>query len=327
MISHQVGTVNPDLTLANPKPRSEASNDCRDHITQHSRLGRCPRRLALAKELTAAAIARLRPTAARQEIRDGGCQGLHLVIHPTGSRSWILRTRRSDGRTAKITLGPVDLTGAAARAEPVIGAPLTLTGARLLATELHRQRAIKRQEAGPVFTEVAKSLVEQHSLMGGRQRQVRPKNRKRPKREQTSSSILERRMRIAWARGLRKKDRFIDRFGYTVDQLREHLERQFQDGMSWEIFGKGEIHIDHVLPVSMFDLSDEDERRACFSLANLQPLWSTDNLQKSAKRPDGAEERKRALIKAVWASRGGTNCPLGAVRDHPVQKSAALEPR
>jgi hypothetical protein len=96
----------------------------------------------MAKQLTAAAVQRLRPDKARREIRDGGCAGLYLIIQSSGHKSWALRFRRPGGRPAKLTLGPVDTAGQEGEGEPVPGAPLTLASARRLATELHRQRAL-----------------------------------------------------------------------------------------------------------------------------------------------------------------------------------------
>jgi integrase len=50
----------------------------------------------------------------RAEYSDAACPGLRLIVQPTGSRSWALRYRRPDGRTAKKTF-PGELTLAAAR--------------------------------------------------------------------------------------------------------------------------------------------------------------------------------------------------------------------
>lgn len=97
-----------------------------------------------AKPFTAAAVARYQPTGKRQEIPDGGAQGLRLIIQANGAKSWAMRFRRPNGRPAKLTLGPVDLTGTEAPADPVLGAPLTLAGARRLAAEVQRQRAMGR---------------------------------------------------------------------------------------------------------------------------------------------------------------------------------------
>jgi integrase len=55
-----------------------------------------------------------------------------------------MRFRRPDGRSANLTLGPVDLTGAEMVDEPVIGQPLTLAGARKLAASVARERALGR---------------------------------------------------------------------------------------------------------------------------------------------------------------------------------------
>jgi Arm DNA-binding domain len=95
----------------------------------------------MAKVLTAAAVERLRPKEKRLEIADGGCAGLYLIVQPSGAKSWALRFRRPSGKTAKLTLGTVDLADKETDGEPVTGAPLSLAAARRLATELHHQRA------------------------------------------------------------------------------------------------------------------------------------------------------------------------------------------
>lgn len=71
--------------------------------------------------------------------------------------------------------------------------------------------------------------------------------------------------------------------GYTVADLKQHIEQLFADGMSWEGFMMGDIHIDHVKPQRLFDLSDLDQVKECWALTNLQPLWARDNLAKGGK--------------------------------------------
>ena len=95
----------------------------------------------MAKILTAAAIERLRPGKERVEIPDGGCPGLYLIIQPSSVKSFAMRFRRPGGRTAKLTLGKVNLTNKEIGDEPVIGAPLTLSAARKLAAQIHHDRA------------------------------------------------------------------------------------------------------------------------------------------------------------------------------------------
>ncbi len=74
-----------------------------------------------------------------------------------------------------------------------------------------------------------------------------------------------------------------NRIGYTMTELRQRLESQFTDGMSWENYGKW--HIDHIIPQSffVFDSIDDVEFRMCWRLENLQPLWAKDNLRKGNK--------------------------------------------
>jgi integrase len=96
--------------------------------------------------LTAAAVGRYRadPGGKRREISDAGMRGLSLLVLPSGTRSWIMRFRRPDGRPAKLTLGTVDLIGGESEQEPVLGGVLTLAAARKLAAEVQRQRAMGR---------------------------------------------------------------------------------------------------------------------------------------------------------------------------------------
>jgi len=73
--------------------------------------------------------------------------------------------------------------------------------------------------------------------------------------------------------------------GYSVWDLQVHLQSKFTDGMTWERFLKGEIHIDHIIPKSRFhyETPDDPEFKICWGLNNLQPLWAKDNLSKGAK--------------------------------------------
>jgi integrase len=53
-----------------------------------------------------------------------------------------MRFRTPSGRIAKLTLGPVDLSGRELKGDPAIGQPLTLQAARQLAATVHRERAL-----------------------------------------------------------------------------------------------------------------------------------------------------------------------------------------
>jgi hypothetical protein len=69
--------------------------------------------------------------------------------------------------------------------------------------------------------------------------------------------------------------------GYSLDDLRAHLERQFTKSMSWENYGEV-WEIDHVVPVDSFDLPREVA--VCWALTNLRPLTKKQNRRKSFLR-------------------------------------------
>ena len=71
--------------------------------------------------------------------------------------------------------------------------------------------------------------------------------------------------------------------GYTIDDLINHLRKQFTNGMTLENFGEWEI--DHIIPVSKLNFSKPThlDFMKCYALSNLQPLWAVDNRIKSNK--------------------------------------------
>ncbi len=90
--------------------------------------------------------------------------------------------------------------------------------------------------------------------------------------------ILHRTMRQTT--GMKTK-RTFELLGYTATDLRDHLESQFQPGMTWG--NRGEWHIDHIKPISLFIKEGETDPSVINALSNLQPLWALDNLRKGAK--------------------------------------------
>jgi hypothetical protein len=79
---------------------------------------------------------------------------------------------------------------------------------------------------------------------------------------------------------VKKKNSFSHIIGCEPDFLKEHIEKKFVDGMSWDKMGKY-IHIDHIIPLSSAKTKDEIYKLCHYS--NLQPLWAKDNLKKSNK--------------------------------------------
>ena len=80
-------------------------------------------------------------------------------------------------------------------------------------------------------------------------------------------------------KNITKKNKTFDIVGCSPQLLKEYLEKQFTQGMSWDNYG--EWHIDHIVPLSSAKSEDEIYKLCYYS--NLQPLWAEDNLRKSDK--------------------------------------------
>lgn len=80
----------------------------------------------------------------------------------------------------------------------------------------------------------------------------------------------------------RKAGSAVGDLGCSLDDFYLHLESKFQPGMTWENWGvgKGKWHIDHIIPLSAFDLTQRQHLiLACYYL-NMQPMWSEENISK-----------------------------------------------
>jgi hypothetical protein len=83
----------------------------------------------------------------------------------------------------------------------------------------------------------------------------------------------------------------------TIQELKDHLEKQFEPWMNWTNHGKYMLktwddnssqtwswQIDHIIPVSSFDLTKEEEIKKCWGLDNLRPLSAKQNIIDGANR-------------------------------------------
>jgi len=72
--------------------------------------------------------------------------------------------------------------------------------------------------------------------------------------------------------------------GYTCEELKCHLEKMFDNHMTWDNYGKY-WHLDHIIPQSLFCYKSEhdEEFKLCWSLNNLQPKEAKLNMSKGAR--------------------------------------------
>ncbi len=78
-----------------------------------------------------------------------------------------------------------------------------------------------------------------------------------------------------------KEQSSIPYLGCDFSFFKEYFESKFTEGMSWEKVLTGEIHIDHIVPIST--AKDEEDIKRLSHYSNLQPLWAIDNLKKANK--------------------------------------------
>jgi len=103
-------------------------------------------------------------------------------------------------------------------------------------------------------------------------------NKQRKKRDMLFKIISD--MRNSVNRYIKyKSKRTFEIVGCTPEFLKEYLEKQFKDGMSWE--NRHLFHIDHIIPLS--SAKTEKEIYKLCHYTNLQPLWVDENLKKSNK--------------------------------------------
>jgi hypothetical protein len=79
-----------------------------------------------------------------------------------------------------------------------------------------------------------------------------------------------------------KTDKTFKMLGYSSVDLVNHLESKFVNGMSWDNYGRGGWHIDHIRPIASFATNKPSWLNEAFSLNNLQPLYESDNCSKGS---------------------------------------------
>lgn len=71
--------------------------------------------------------------------------------------------------------------------------------------------------------------------------------------------------------------------GCSIEEFKIYIESKFQLGMNWDNWSRHGWHIDHIKPLSKFNLKDREQFLLACHYTNLQPLWAIDNLRKSKK--------------------------------------------
>ena len=88
-------------------------------------------------------------------------------------------------------------------------------------------------------------------------------------------------------------------YGCSIEKLIEYLEKRFYpcpknyenllegELMTWKNYKYYGWHIDHIIPLASFDLSNREEFLKACHYTNLQPMWWFENIEKRDKILDG----------------------------------------
>lgn len=100
--------------------------------------------------------------------------------------------------------------------------------------------------------------------------------RKRYTKQEETPELLRFREKRKWQIALRRYvlekspcAAYAPYFGLDIEKMRVWFESQFRDGASWENFGE-KWQFEHIIPVTYFDFSSEEELRNCWNFINIR---------------------------------------------------------
>jgi hypothetical protein len=96
------------------------------------------------------------------------------------------------------------------------------------------------------------------------------------------SHALRHRLYLA-IRGNYKAGSAVRDLGCSIPELKLYLESKFKPGMIWDKWNQTGWHIDHIKPLSKFNLQNREEFLKAVHYTNLQPLWAEENWEKKNK--------------------------------------------
>lgn len=88
---------------------------------------------------------------------------------------------------------------------------------------------------------------------------------------------------------------------YSLEDIKKHLEAQFDENMSWENMGEY-WEIDHIIPINQFSdktkqiTAESREFKICWSLMNLRPLNWLENRRRPKDGSDIPNELRQQIM-------------------------------
>ncbi len=138
------------------------------------------------------------------------------------------------------------------------------------------------------YNNIEDEIIRQTNYQKNNSKQVKEKRNYRHNKKYNNDplykmkTLIRNRLKIFFkTKNVNINKKIFEIVGCTTDELRQHIESQFKEGMCWENHQHDGWHIDHIIPLS--SAKTEEEINELCHFTNLQPLWSTENYKKGNK--------------------------------------------
>ena len=154
---------------------------------------------------------------------------------------------------------------------------------KILARKKTYREANKEKIAAYNEANKQKILARDKAYREANKEKINARTRQRRKHDVQFRLRLNLRERLRDAiKNAQKSGSAVRDLGCTIPELKQHLESQFTEGMTWDNWAQDGWHIDHIKPLASFDLTDRKQFLEACHYTNLQPLWAEENLSKGA---------------------------------------------
>ena len=146
-----------------------------------------------------------------------------------------------------------------------------------------KEKSLKHKEYYEAHKEKILSKVKEYYQNHKKERNEYIKNKKNTDINFKLSCDLRSRL-IRTIKNNQKAGSAVRDLGCSIPELKTYLESKFQEGMSWKNWSHTGWHIDHIIPLDSFDLTNREEFLKACHYTNLQPLWAKENIKKKNNR-------------------------------------------
>ena len=145
--------------------------------------------------------------------------------------------------------------------------------------EYNKQWRLNNPEYDRINSEKINKRVREHRKNNGDRQREYERNRRSGNLKVNLSERTSNAIRRA-LKDEKKGKHWEDLVGYTLVDLKKHLEKTLPEGYTWQ-----ECHIDHIIPISAFNFTvpEHIDFKRCWALSNLRLLPARENIIKSNK--------------------------------------------